>query len=47
MLSDAVTNLSFKRLYDELEVVGLDAFDAFLHDVVAVLVFHTLGNVSV
>ena len=39
--------LSLEGVNDELEVLGLDTLDALLHDVVPVLVLHTLGHVAV
>lgn len=40
-------HLSLKGVYDEVQRVRLDALDALLHHVVAVLVLHTLQHVAV
>lgn len=40
-------HLSLKGLDDEVQRVGLDAFDALLHHVVAVLVLYALQHVAV
>ena len=41
------THLSFKGVDDELEGVRLDALNALLHNVVPVLIFHTLQDMTI
>lgn len=40
-------HLAGKCVYNELECTGLNAFDAFLYDMVAILIFDTFQNVTV
>lgn len=40
-------HLPLKRIDDELQRLGLHTFDALLHHVIAILVFHTLEDVAI
>lgn len=39
--------LSFERVNDELERLGLNTLNAFLDNVVSILVFHTFQNMTI